>query len=185
MAEKSPIDFFGLFFSEQVLDLIETETRRYTEQYLRRESDYLQQHPKARAHEWKRFPLMRKELEVFLALIIAMGVCGFPTLRCVYMYMLACAYWNMCKCVHIHTGTYIQASMSTHSMSTVKHTYTNTLYIFAHTHTFTSLLQMCVNRCMSDMHAYVPVLCREACGNVGKVTTACIVYTHMYTNLPL
>ena len=37
--------------------------------------------PKARAHDWRRNPLTLKEVEVFLALIIAMGICGFPTLR--------------------------------------------------------------------------------------------------------
>ena len=97
MEEKTPIQFFRLFFTEQVLDLIETETRRYTDQYLRRESEYLEQHPKARAHEWKRSPLMRKELEVFVSLIIAMGVCGFPTLRCVHIFACECA----CRCIHV------------------------------------------------------------------------------------
>ena len=41
MGEKSPIDFFRLFFTEKVLDLIEMETKWYADQYLRRERDYL------------------------------------------------------------------------------------------------------------------------------------------------
>ena len=81
MEDKSPIDFFRLLFSGQVLDLIYRETRRYIDQYRVREKEYLQQHPRARAHEWKRVPLLLKELEVFLAIIIAMGVCGFPSMR--------------------------------------------------------------------------------------------------------
>ena len=81
MEQKSPIDFFRLFFSGQVLQLIHTETKRYTEQYLEREREHLEQHPKARAHEWRRAPLLLKELEIFLAILIAMGICGFPTLR--------------------------------------------------------------------------------------------------------
>ena len=81
MEDKDPIDFFRLFFDGQVLDLIHSETSRYVDQYLAREREHLQQHPKARAHEWRRAPLLLKEVEVFLALIIGMGICGFPTLR--------------------------------------------------------------------------------------------------------
>jgi hypothetical protein len=80
MEEKSPIDFFRLFFSAQVLHLIHSETQRYTEQYLEREREHLQQHPRARAHEWRRAPLLLKDIEVFLAIVIAMGICGFPTI---------------------------------------------------------------------------------------------------------
>ena len=81
MEDKEPVDFFHLFFDGHILDLIHRETVRYTEQYLEREDEYLQAHPKARAHDWRRNPLTLKEVEVFLALIIAMGICGFPTLR--------------------------------------------------------------------------------------------------------
>ena len=88
MESKSPLDFFRLFFSREVIQLIHTETRRYAEQYLERERDYLQQHPKARAHEWTKHPILLKEIEVFIAIVIAMGICGLPTLRYVN---------NMCK----------------------------------------------------------------------------------------
>ena len=81
MEDKSPVDFFRLFFDGRVLGHIYNESVCYTEQYMERESQHLQQHPKARAHEWRRAPLLLKEIEVFLAIIIAMGVCGFPTLR--------------------------------------------------------------------------------------------------------
>ena len=81
---NSPIDFFRLFFNDKVMDLIFTETTRYAQQYLEREREYLQQHPQARAHAWEREPLTLKELEVFLAILIAMGICGFPTIRYVY-----------------------------------------------------------------------------------------------------
>ena len=78
---KSPVEFFRLFFCSQVLSLIQCETNRYAQQYLEKKEEYLRQHPKARAKEWIRAPLVLKELEVFLAIIIAMGICGFPTLR--------------------------------------------------------------------------------------------------------
>ena len=72
MEDKEQIDFFHLFFDGQILDLIHRETIRYTDQYLEREKEHLQAHPKARAHEWYRAPLTPKEVEVFLALIIAL-----------------------------------------------------------------------------------------------------------------
>jgi hypothetical protein len=65
-----------------------SETQHYTEQYLERERDYLQQHPSAMAHEWRRAPLLLKEIEVFLAIMIAMGICGLPTLRYMYTHCL-------------------------------------------------------------------------------------------------
>ena len=99
MEEKSPIDFFRLFFSGEVLHLIHRETQRYTEQYLESKSEHLQQHPKARAHEWRRAPLLLKELEVFLAILIAMGICGFPTLR----------YY---ECIPIKTEKYVRVKLA-------------------------------------------------------------------------
>ena len=81
MRESSPIDCFRLFFDDSVLELIFTETTRYANQYLERETEHLQTHPQARAHQWRRAPLTMKEVEAFLALLIGMGNCGFPTLR--------------------------------------------------------------------------------------------------------
>ena len=81
MRDKAPVDFFHLFFDDRVLDLILRETTRYAEQYLEREREHLETHPHARAHEWRRLPLSLKEVEVFLALLIGMGICGYPTLR--------------------------------------------------------------------------------------------------------
>ena len=84
MEDKSPVDFFRLFFSGQVLDLIHRETKRYTEQYLKKEREYLQQHPKGRAHEWRKAPLLLKEIEVLLASngymwLSHLEVCDFKT----------------------------------------------------------------------------------------------------------
>ena len=49
MTDKEPIDFFHLFFDQRVLDLIHSETIRYTAQYLEREREHLDTHPRARA----------------------------------------------------------------------------------------------------------------------------------------
>ena len=81
MSNKAPVDFFRLFFDDHVMELILKETSRYAEQYLERERDYLATHPHARAHEWRKQPLTLKEVEVFIALLIGMGLCGLPTLR--------------------------------------------------------------------------------------------------------
>lgn len=81
MEGKGPIDFFRLAFDDRVLDHLFTETVRYANQYLERERAHLESHPNARAHDLKKNPLTYKEMEVFIAIIIAMGLCGFPTLR--------------------------------------------------------------------------------------------------------
>ena len=81
MENKEPIDFFHVFFDGRVLHLIHRETTRYTQQYLQREKEHLDAHPQARVHEWRRAPLTLKEVEIFLALIITMGICSFPTMR--------------------------------------------------------------------------------------------------------
>lgn len=81
MEGKSPVDFFRLIFKEKVMKLIYTETCRYASQYLDREKEYLDKHPHARAHDWCRTELTVKEIEAFLALLIAMGMCGLPTQR--------------------------------------------------------------------------------------------------------
>ena len=41
----------------------------------------MDRHPYFRAHEWLKASLEKKELDVFSAILIAMGECGFPTLR--------------------------------------------------------------------------------------------------------
>ena len=67
--------------SGYILDLIFNETNRYATQYLEREREHLDTHPNARAHEWRKQQLTIKETDAFIALLIAMGICGFPTLR--------------------------------------------------------------------------------------------------------
>ena len=75
------MDFFRLLFSDSVFALILRETNLYAEQYFEREREFFEAHPQARAHEWRKAPLTRKEVEVFIALLIGMGLCGYPTIR--------------------------------------------------------------------------------------------------------
>ena len=98
MEDKSPVEFFHLFFTEDVMELVFEESKRYIELYLQREREYMERHPFSRAHEWMRTPLVKKELDILLALIIAMGACGFPTLRCVRKY-------NISYIVFVHVCT--------------------------------------------------------------------------------
>ena len=81
MSDGEPVDFFRLFFDERVIQLLLDETTRYANQYLQRETEHLRTHPHARAHEWRKAPPTLKEMEVFLAILLGMGICGFPTLR--------------------------------------------------------------------------------------------------------
>jgi hypothetical protein len=79
MTGQPPVEYFRLFFDRQIFELLFTETTRLAEQYLEMEREHLASHPKARAHEWRRHPLTWKEVEVFIALLIA--ICDFPTIR--------------------------------------------------------------------------------------------------------
>ena len=44
-------------------------------------AEFLESHPKARAHEWLKKPMQEEEVDVFLAVIIIIGMLGFPRLR--------------------------------------------------------------------------------------------------------
>jgi hypothetical protein len=79
MTRQPPVEYFRLFFDRQIFDLLFTETTKLAEQYLEREREHLPSHPKTRAHEWRGHPLTWKEVEVSIALLIA--ICGFPTIR--------------------------------------------------------------------------------------------------------
>ncbi len=81
MTGKSPVEFFRLFFTPEVIELIFNETTRYAEQQLAASKDYLDTHPHARGHDWLKRPMKKEEVEILLALLITMGVIGYPTIR--------------------------------------------------------------------------------------------------------
>lgn len=81
MTEKSPVDFFNLFIDDEVKQTILNETIRYAHQYMESNKDYMDHHPKARVHDWVRQPIVIKEVDALLAIIIAIGLVGYPTLR--------------------------------------------------------------------------------------------------------
>ena len=81
MSGKEPLDFFNLMFDSKAKKIIFDETTRYAEQYMAKNHEYLQQHKQARGHDWIRKPMVPKEVDALIAMVIAMGVVGLPTLR--------------------------------------------------------------------------------------------------------
>ena len=76
----TPVDFFSLFFKQDLKTLIHNETIRYGQQKMP-SAEYLEKYPKARANEWMKKPMQEEEVDVFLAVIIIIGMLGFPRLR--------------------------------------------------------------------------------------------------------
>ena len=68
-------------FSQDIKELVHYQTNLYAQQYMMKKKEYLEKHPNARAHDWLRSPMTLKEVDVLLALLIGMGIVGYPTLR--------------------------------------------------------------------------------------------------------
>ena len=81
LERTDPIDFFFLLFDEKVLSLIYEQTQLYISQYFEDNQEFLANHQHARAQELTKHPLTKKDIEVFLSLIIGMGIVGLPTMR--------------------------------------------------------------------------------------------------------
>lgn len=75
MEDCAPIDFYALFFDENVLDFLVSETNRYAHQIInsRRLSKC------SRLKKWT--PIDRTEMRNFLGLIVWMGLVNMPNLR--------------------------------------------------------------------------------------------------------
>ena len=70
MRNSRPIDFFNLFFTDEVKNLIYKETCRYAQ--IRAKQSYLKEHPHARAHDWIKNPMTRDEVDSLLSIIITL-----------------------------------------------------------------------------------------------------------------
>lgn len=81
MSGQSPVDFFLQLIDDDILQMIHRETVCYLEQYLEDNKDYLDEHPKARVHELSRHPITLEDIKAFIAILIGMGICGFPSIR--------------------------------------------------------------------------------------------------------
>ena len=81
LSGQSPVDFFLQLIDDDILQMIHRETVRYLEQYMDDNKDYLDEHPKARVHELSRHPITLEDIKAFIAILIGMGICGFPLIR--------------------------------------------------------------------------------------------------------
>ena len=43
--------------------------------------EHLEEHPQARVHELSRHPVTLEDIKAFIAILIGMGICGFPSIR--------------------------------------------------------------------------------------------------------
>ena len=80
-SDLSPVDFFLKLFDSSVLELIHRETLWYLDQYLEDNKEHLEEHPKARVHKLARHPITLDDIKAFIAILIGMGICGFPSMR--------------------------------------------------------------------------------------------------------
>ena len=76
MTNKTPLDFFELLVTDDIVDLIVDQTNLYAEQFFEKESPP----PRSRVNEWKKKPFTSIEVMKFFAMVIVMGVIHYPRL---------------------------------------------------------------------------------------------------------
>ena len=81
MTGKTPLDFFHLFFDDEVKHIIHFKSCENAVRYLEENQEFLTTHPHARAHDWVKAPMSLKEVDALLSIVIAMGLVGLPTQR--------------------------------------------------------------------------------------------------------
>lgn len=69
---EDPLDFFSLFFDQELVDYIVSETNRFADQFLER----TELTPSARAQNWKETDA--KEIRIFLAILLYEGIIQKP-----------------------------------------------------------------------------------------------------------
>ena len=78
MNGKEPVEYFQLYFTEELQMPLLHETNRYGDQYIESHEQHLLTHPRARAHDFIKRRLTISDMLRFLGLIIAMGVVCLP-----------------------------------------------------------------------------------------------------------
>ena len=76
MTNKTPLEFFELLVTDDIVDLIVDQTNLYATQFFEKESPP----PRSRVNEWKKKPFTSIELMKFFAMVIVMGVIHYPRL---------------------------------------------------------------------------------------------------------
>ena len=77
MSDKSPIDFFGLLVTDNMLTSIVEQTNLYAQQFM---ADH-NLGPRSRVQQWDCSPHTLSELKKFLALLIGMGLISLPKIE--------------------------------------------------------------------------------------------------------
>ena len=78
---QDPVHYFNALFDNNIKDLIFSETSRYAEQKTKATENYLDQHKHALGNKWRSCPMKREEVDPLLAILIIIGVVGYPTQR--------------------------------------------------------------------------------------------------------
>ena len=73
----SPLDFFTMMMSEEMMEHIVTQTVLYAQQYL--ESATLR--PLSRVHQWNKADFTKADLKKFISIVVTMGVVSYPSLE--------------------------------------------------------------------------------------------------------
>lgn len=76
-----PVDFFMELFTDQLSEYAVVEFNRYGQQYLQKNSTYLDEHPKARAYQLKNKPFTTDDMKKFLGLVVSMGLVNMPNIQ--------------------------------------------------------------------------------------------------------
>ena len=77
MTNKTPIDFFQLFVTDDILEAIVEQTNLFAQQYI----DSHELSRRSRVQQWAKSPHDVVELKKFLALIIIMGLISYPSIE--------------------------------------------------------------------------------------------------------
>lgn len=97
MSNKTPIEFFNLMVTDDILQNIVDQTNIYAEQYLEKREELPKQ---SRVHVWKKKIFSVSELLQFLGLIFTMGLIKYTKLE---------DYWATSWPFHIHTFSNIMS----------------------------------------------------------------------------
>ena len=79
---KTPVDYFNLFFNNELFEKIVQETNKYSDHYIANHEEYLINHPKSRVHQWiKDGHTNIREMKAFLGIIFNMGLIDKPSIE--------------------------------------------------------------------------------------------------------
>ena len=73
----TPLEFFRMLLTDDILDNIVTQTNLYASQYISTHN----LPPRSRVHGWSREPFTTEELQKFISLVIIMGLVNLPSLE--------------------------------------------------------------------------------------------------------